>query len=41
MSDSALITMILVQVTVTCITAYFFVKVLRTSPKKEDSSKEE
>lgn len=41
MSASALITMILVQLTVTIITGYFFMKVLRTPPKKEDSYPEE
>lgn len=38
MSTSALITMILVQVTVTLVTAYFFIKVLRTPPKPEPDS---
>lgn len=38
MSTSALITMILVQVTVTVVTAYFFFKVLRTPPNPEPDS---
>ena len=35
MSTSALITMLSVQITVTCITLYFFYKVL-TAPKKAE-----
>ncbi len=38
MSAAALITMILVQVSVTIITAYFFIKVLRMPPKPEPDS---
>lgn len=38
MTTSALIMMILVQVTVTIITGYFFFKVLRTPPKQEPDS---
>lgn len=41
MTTSALITMVLVQVSVTVITAYFFIKVLRTPPKPEPDSYEE
>jgi hypothetical protein len=41
MSTAELITMIVVQLTVTSITAYFFVKVLRTPPKPDDSYTEE
>lgn len=41
MTTSALITMILVQVTVSCITGYFFWKVLKTPPKPEPDSFEE
>lgn len=41
MSTSALITMLLVQVIVTVITGYFFMKVLKTPPKPDDSYKEE
>lgn len=41
MSTSAIITMVLVQVTVTIITAYFFMKVLRTPPKPEPNSFDE
>lgn len=41
MTTSALITMLLVQVSVTVITAYFFVKVLRTPKKPEPDSYEE
>lgn len=40
MSTSALITMVVVQVMVTVITVYFFMKVLKTPPKSEDSAKE-
>ncbi len=32
--------MVLVQVTVTIITAYFFIKVLRTPPKEDDPEKQ-
>jgi len=32
MSTSAIILMVLVQVTVTIVTAYFFIKILRTPP---------
>ena len=38
MSTAAIITMILVQGTITVITAYFFFKVLRTPPKPEPDS---
>lgn len=38
MTTGALITMILVQVSVTAITAYFFRKVLTTPPKPEPDS---
>lgn len=38
MTTSALITMILVQVTVTIITAYFFIKVLKAPKKPEPDS---
>lgn len=38
MGTSALITMIVVQVTVTAITGYFFYKVLTTPPKPEPDS---
>jgi hypothetical protein len=41
MTTSALITMVLVQATVTVITAYFFWKVLKTPPKPEPDSYEE
>lgn len=41
MTTSALITMVLVQVTVTVVTAYFFWKVLKTPPKPEPDSYEE
>ena len=41
MTTSALITMIVVQVSVTLITAYFFRKVLKTPPKPEPDSYEE
>ncbi len=40
MSTSALIFMVLVQGSVTLITVYFFVKVLKT-PKKPDSDEDE
>jgi hypothetical protein len=38
MSNSAFITMIIVQVTVTIITGYFFYKVLTTPPRQEPDS---
>lgn len=38
MSAGAIITMILVQVSVTLITAYFFIKVLKTPQKKDTGS---
>ncbi len=38
MSNSAFITMILVQVTVTIITGYFFYKVLTIPPRPEPDS---
>lgn len=38
MSVSAIITMLLVQVSVTLITGYFFLKVLRSPPKPEEDS---
>lgn len=38
MSTAALTTMLLVQVTVTCITAFFFYKVLITKPKAENET---
>lgn len=38
MTTSALITMILVQSTVTIITAYFFIKVLRAPKRPEPDS---
>jgi len=38
MSNSAFITMIVVQVTVTIITGYFFYKVLTTPPRPESDS---
>jgi hypothetical protein len=38
MSNSAFITMIIVQVTVTIITGYFFYKVLTTPPRPEPDS---
>jgi hypothetical protein len=38
MSNSAFITMIVVQVTVTIITGYFFYKVLTTPPRQEPDS---
>ncbi|MFT6850882.1 MAG: hypothetical protein ACJATA_001699 [Sphingobacteriales bacterium] len=37
MEPSALILMIVVQVSVACITGYFFYKVLTVKPKKEES----
>lgn len=41
MSQAAIITMLLVQFTVTCITAYFFYKVLTTPPRPESEEVEE
>ena len=38
MSTSALILMVCTQVLVTIVTAYFFMKVLRTPPKAEPDS---
>jgi hypothetical protein len=38
MTTGALILMILVQVTVTCITGYFFYRVLKTPPRHEPDS---
>lgn len=38
MSTSAIITMLLVQVSVTIITGYFFWKVLKSPPKPEEDS---
>jgi len=38
MNTSALVLMLMVQVTVACITAYFFWKVLKTPPKPEPDS---
>lgn len=38
MNTSALILMLITQVVVTCITVYFFVKVLRTPPRNEPDS---
>lgn len=38
MSTSAILTMVSVQVTVTIITLYFFIKVLRAKPKAEPDS---
>jgi hypothetical protein len=38
MTTSAAILMIVVQVSVICITAYFFVRVLRTPSKSEPDS---
>lgn len=38
MNTSALILMLLVQITVTCVTCYFFWKVLKTPPKPEPDS---
>jgi hypothetical protein len=36
MSTEALILMLVVQGTVTVVTAYFFIKVLKTPPKQHD-----
>lgn len=41
MSTSAIVLMVIVQGTVTVITAYYFFKVLRTPPKPEPDSFEE
>ena len=41
MSTSAIWMMVITQVTVTCITGYFFLKVLRTPPKSEPDSYED
>ncbi len=41
MTTSALILMITVQVTVTAVTAYFFIKVLRTPENTEPDSSQE
>ncbi len=41
MTTAGLITMVLVQVTVTLVTVYFFWKVLRVPPKSDDSYTEE
>lgn len=41
MTTAGLITMVLVQVTVTLVTGYFFWKVLRVPPKPDDSFTEE
>jgi hypothetical protein len=38
MSTSALIMMLVTQITVICITGYFFYKVLTTKPKPEPDS---
>ncbi len=38
MNSSALILMLLTQITVTCVTFYFFWKVLKTPPKGEPDS---
>jgi hypothetical protein len=38
MSTSALIMMLVTQITVICITGYFFYKVLTTKPKTEPDS---
>lgn len=38
MTISALITMVLVQVLVSLITGYFFLKVLKSPPKPEEDS---
>ena len=38
MTDSAFWMMLITQVTVTAITAFFFVKVLRTPPQSEPDS---
>lgn len=41
MTDSAFWMMLITQVTVTAITAFFFMKVLRTPPKSEPDSYED
>lgn len=38
MTNSALILMVLVQLTVTVVTGYFFFKVLKTPPRQEPDS---
>ncbi|MGD1842725.1 MAG: hypothetical protein ACFB0B_17785 [Thermonemataceae bacterium] len=38
MTTEALITMLTVQVTVVCLTTYFFIRVLKTPPKPEPDS---
>lgn len=38
MSTGALVMMLVVQLSVTAITAYFFFKVLRTPPKPDDQA---
>lgn len=38
MNSTALITMLITEISVTLITIYFFVKVLRTPPKSEPDS---
>ncbi len=40
MSTDALVFMIVVQATVTVITAYFFIRVLRTPPKTDEEREE-
>ena len=40
MSTNALVFMIVVQGTVTIVTAYFFIRVLRTPPKSEKEREE-
>lgn len=40
MSTDALVFMIVVQGTVTIVTAYFFIRVLRTPPKSEKEREE-
>lgn len=41
MNSLALITMLVTEITVTCITGYFFYKVLKTPPKAEPDSYED
>lgn len=38
MNSSALIMMLVTEITVVCVTGYFFYKVLRTPPKSEPDS---
>ena len=38
MNTSALIMMLVTEITIICITIYFFVKVLKTPPKNETDS---